>query len=364
MTTEPCNSGSDATDELIIAPLSIEPAEIARFIAKVYDQHPHGDSFVPRWKGSFLKHIIFDHPQFTPDHALGAYMGGQLVGLIMAQPYAVHMDSRRVVGAYGSWLAVTPQGAGQFAAIKLLHELKARLSARGVEFMVGVAYRSGPGVGLEFWESYARAFPKDISPGRDLKYWARVLDGVTFAGAVKDPLLKLGGFAARLRPVSKPSATADIREFASDDLERCQELLAKAPAQLRTAPTLWELQCAPSLDVGPQTLVLDRGSGPEAMSMFHLLPMSDAAPLHVGIIEHLVCTSGSRDRRRLLAATLWRLKQSGACLALLPQKPYIGSSEMLLAGFVPYDAHFKTYLMPLSDNVPPHIPAGYDLLVR
>jgi hypothetical protein len=91
--------------------------------------------------------------------------------------------------------------------------------------------------------------------------------------------------------------------------------------------------------------------------------MEDATPLRVGIIEH-VCASDARDRQRLLAATLWRLKQSGACLALLPQKPYIGASEMLLAGFVPYDADFKTFLMSLNDTVPPQIPASYDLLVR
>lgn len=364
MTTQGGTSAPGTAEELTIAPLSIGPDEIAAFIAKVYDQHPHGGSFVPRWKGSFLKHIIFDHPQFTPDHALGAHLGDQLVGLIMAQPYDVYMDDRRVTGVYGSWLAVTPQAAGQFAAIKLLHELRARLAGHGAEFLVGVAYRSGPGVGLEFWEGYARAFPTEISSGADLKYWARILDGAAFAGAVKDPLLKLGGFASRLRPVSRPRATADIRNFERCDLERCQELLAEAPAQMRTAPTLWELQCAPSLDEGPQTLVLDRGSGPQAVSMFHVLPMADAAPLRVGIIEHVVSASGARDRQRLLTATLWRLKQSGASLALLPQKPYIGSSEMLLAGFVPYDAHFKTYLMPLNDDLPPEMPASYDLLVR
>ena len=363
MTAEPSKSGSDTAQELTVAPLKIGPDEIAAFIARVYDQHPHGHSFVPRWTGPFLKHIIFDHPQFTPDHALGAYLGDRLAGLIMAQPYAVYLDSKRVEGAYGSWLAVTPQAAGQFAAIKLLHELKARLKAQGAKFMVGVAYRSGPGVGLEFWESYARAFPQETSPGRDLTYWARVLDGATFARAVSDPLLKVGGHAARLRPVFRPRAAADIREFANDDLGRCQALLAEAPAQLRTAPDLWELQSAPSLEEGPQTLVLDRGSGPEALSMFHALPMEDATPLRVGIVEH-VCASGARDRQHLLAATLWRLKQHGACLALLPQKPYIGSSEMLLAGFVPYDAHFKTFLMPFDNTIPPQVPASYDLLVR
>ena len=364
MTQEDVKSEPETGDELVVAPLTIEPDEIARFLSEVYDLHPHGKSFVPRWNGAFLKHIIFDHPWFSPDHALGAYIGDELVGLIMAQPYAVHLDGERLVGAYGSWLAVTPRGAGQFAAIKLIHELKARLSDRGVEFMVGIAYRSGPGVGLEFWDAYARTFPKDISPGRGLKYWAGILDGVAFAAAVKDPLLKLGGYVARLRPPRQPKSATGIRAFQSDDLERCQTLLEDAPARLRTAPGPWELQCAPSLDVGPQTLVLDRGSGPDALCMFHVVPMSDAGPLKVGMIDHLVCPSGGKDFRQLLAATLWRLKEGGACLALLPHKPYIGSSKMLLSGFVPYDAHFKTYFMPFSDSLAPEMPVDYDLLVR
>lgn len=364
MTGEHAAAGAEAADELVVAPLTIGPDEIARFLSDVYDLHPHGKSFVPRWTGAFLKHIIFDHPDFTPDHALGASIGGELVGLIMAQPYAVHMDGRHHVGAYGSWLAVTPQGAGQFAALKLIDELRARLSGHGAEFMVGIAYRSGPGVGLAFWDAYARSFPRDISPGRELKYWAGILDGAAFAAAVKDPLLKVGGHVARLRPPREPKSATDVRAFTPEDLECCQQLLEQAPASLRTAPRLWELQCAPSLDVGPQALVLDRGSGPEALSMFHIVPMSDAGPLKVGMIDHLVCMSGGKDLRRLLAATLWRLKAGGACLALLPQKPYIGASTMMLAGFVPYDAHFKTYLMPFSDALAPQMPASYDLMVR
>jgi hypothetical protein len=128
-------SRSEAAEELTIAPLNIGPDEIAAFIAQIYDEYPHGSSFVPRWSGPFLRHIIFDHPQFTPDHALGAYMGDQLAGLIMAQPYAIYIDDQRVEGAYGSWLAVTPRAAGQFAAMKLLHELRERLAAQGAEFM-------------------------------------------------------------------------------------------------------------------------------------------------------------------------------------------------------------------------------------
>ncbi|MFA9443134.1 MAG: hypothetical protein ACERIG_06015, partial [Hyphomicrobium sp.] len=60
MTAEGDKSGSGAAEELTVSPLSIGPDEIAAFITKVYDQHPHGSSFVPRWKGPFLKHIIFD----------------------------------------------------------------------------------------------------------------------------------------------------------------------------------------------------------------------------------------------------------------------------------------------------------------
>lgn len=349
--------------ELTIAPLTIEPDEIARFISECYDGHPHGKSFVPRWTGPFLKHVILDHPESTPDHALGAYVGDRLVGVMMAQPYDVHLDGERFRGAYGSQLAIVPDGAGPLAALKLIGEVKQRLRARGVEVMIGVAYRSGPGVGLDFWERFGRAFPGHISKGQDLKFWARILDGRAFAGAVGDPLLKLGGHASRAIPVREPRHNPHIRPFASGDLERCQTLLADAPARIRTAPTLWHLQSAPNLSVGPETLVLDRGSGPEALSLFHILPMTDAGPLGVGLIEHLVGGTES-DRHRLLAATLWRLKQAGACLALVPRKPHLSTARMLLGLFAPYAAEFQMFLLPCSDRVVAEMPASFDLMVR
>jgi hypothetical protein len=355
---------SEPAAELTIAPLREEPSEIARFIASVYGSYPHGKSFVPCWTGPFLKHVIFDDPDFTPDHALGAYLGNTLVGLVMAQPYVVHCNVERINGIYGSWMAITPEGAAHFAAIRLLAELKVRHQARGAKFMVGVAYRSGPGVGLDFWEGYARTFPKDISQGRDLTFWARVLNGSALAAAVHDPLLKMAGHAARLRPVLKPRPDPGVREFGSGDLERCQDLLRQSPARMRTAPTLWQLQSAPDIAIGPQTLVVDRGAGVVAVSMFHVLPMSDAKPLAVGMIDHLVSEHGSKDQHRLLAATLWRMKQAGACLALMPRKPHIESGPLLLAGFVPYAADFKMFLLPYDEQLPANMPASYDLLVR
>ena len=350
--------------ELVIAPLTIEPSDIAQFISNAYDQHPHGSAFVPRWSGAALKHMIFDHPDFTPDHALGAYRGEELVGLIMSQPYAVQLNGKTLKGIYGSWLAIPPDGADQFTAIKLVGGLKERLTKRGAAFMVGVAYRSGARVGLDFWEGYHQAFPNEISPGRDLKYWARVLDGAALARAVNDPLIKLGGYVGRLRAVRKPKGSDCVRAFAAGDLEKCQELMSRAPARLRTAPSLWELQSAPTLDQGPQTLVLDKGRGVEGFSTFHILPMSDAGPLGIGMIDHLVCLKSHVDQSLLLAAVLWRLKSAGACLTLLPRKPYISGWPLLLSGFAPYAADFKMFFMPFREDLAAEMPASYDLLVR
>lgn len=356
--------GGGPSVELSIVPLELEPAQIARFISEIYDGHPHGKSFVPRWRGPFLKHVIFDHPEFTPDHALAAFVGDRLVGLVMAQPYNVYLRGERTKCVFGSWLAIAPEGVGQFAAIRLLGEMKERLKLRGVQFMVGIAYRSGPGVGLDFWEGYARAFPKDISPGRDLTYWARVLDGRALAGAVKDPWLKVGGHAARLRPVFEPRIDREVRAFEDGDFFGCQELLAQTPAEITSAPSLWEFSSAHDLGIGPQTLVLGLDRQPQGVSMFHVLPMSDAGPLKVGVVDHLITRKGGKDLRRLLAATLWRLKQGGACLALVPRKPGIATTAMLLAGFVPYSADFKIFLLPYSDQLRPEMPATFDLLVR
>ncbi len=356
--------GQSPVEEMTIAPLTIDPDAIARFIGEVYDSRPHGKSFVPRWSGPFFKHLIFDHPDFTPDHALGAYQGERLVGLIMAQPYVVFMGSKKIKGLFGSWLAITPEGGGTFTAIKLINELKERNKTRGAKFMVGIAYRSGAGVGLDFWESFMRAFPKDISKGRDLTYWARVLDGKAFAGALKDPLLKVAAHASRIYPVFEPKIDPHIREFQPKDLERCQELLKNVKAQMRTAATYWELQSAPGLSKGPQTLVLDRGKGPEALSMFHNLPMSDAGPLVVGMIDHLVTPCGAQDQAGMLAATMWKLKKSGACLALMPRKPDLSRWPMLRAGFAPYADEFKIFLMPYDDELTAEMPTSFDLLVR
>ena len=63
----------DADQDLRIAPLRLAPDEVARFVATAFDSYSHGTAFVPRWGAEFLKHVVFDHPDMTSDHALGAY---------------------------------------------------------------------------------------------------------------------------------------------------------------------------------------------------------------------------------------------------------------------------------------------------
>ncbi len=348
-----------------VRPLDLPPEAIARYISEVYDTYPHGKSFVPRWQGPFLKHIIFDHPDFTPDHALGAYDGSTLAGLIMAQPYRVHLGSETHKAVYGSWLAVKPGPGSGMAALGLIGALKERHHAQGARLMVGVAYRSGKGVGLDFWEGLARSFPGDISEFRDLPFWARVLDGEALARAVKDPLLKMGAQAARLRPVPRPQADARLRDFRIEDGESCRAIFRDLEVSMRTAPTDWELCSAAHLNAGPGTLVADRGQGVEAVCMYHILPMTDAAPLKVGMIDHILDASpGAMFRSALIGNAIWRLKQAGASLALVPRKPGLPAAPMAMAGFVPYSAEFKTFLLPLGEGDQFEMPEDYDLIVR
>ena len=355
-------------DDLRIQPLTLAPDVIARFIAEVYDSYGHGTSFVPRWTAAFLDRVVFKNPLSTPDHALAAYAGDRLVGIIMAQPHEVWIGQRRHRAAYSSWLAVTREGARQFAALQLVNALRDRLQAQGVEVIFGLAYRSGQSVGLNFWEGFARAFPTDVTVGPDLKFWSRVLDGRAFAKGVKSPLLRVGAYASYVRPVMQPAADPAIRPFADADFEACAAIMEAAgtagTSDMRIAPSRWELACADAADQGPQTLVMHGPDGPAAFGSYHILPMEDAGPMRVAMIELLNARHGTRGIGRMLRHVLGHAKASGASLAVIPRKPHLSTPFMLAAGFVPYEAGFKMLYLPLADSVPPQMPTQFDMLVR
>ena len=354
----------DADQDLRIAPLTLAPDEVARFVATAFDSYSHGTAFVPRWSGAYLKHVVFDHPDMTSDHALGAYLGDRLVGLILARPHEIWIGDKRYRAAYGSPLAVTLEGAKHFAALQLFMGLRDRLQARGVEAIIGVAYRSGRGVGLEFWESFAKAFPTEAIFRSDLTFWARVLDGRALAGAASAPLLKMGAQAVMLRPLREPAADPAIRPFAEHDYEACAAIMGASTAEMRIAPSQWELACAPVADQGPQTMVMESAGDVSAFLSYHILPMEDAGPLRVAMLELLNARPGTSGIGRLLTQALWRAKAAGACLALIPRKEHLSSSFMLSSGFVPYQAGFKMFYMPLVDTMPQRMPASFDMLVR
>lgn len=353
-----------ASEELRIGPLTLPPAEIARFIASVYDSYDHGTSFVPRWSGAFIKHVVLDHPQSTQDHALAAYLGDRVVGLVLAQPHELWIGREKVEATHASWLAVTREGARHFAAVQLINALRERLRKRGSKAIVGIAYRSGRGAGLDFWEGFSRAFPAEVTIGPDLTFWARVLDGANLAKAVRDPLLRMGAHASLLRPFTRPAVDPSIRPFAPKDLDGCAAIMASSAATMRMAPSLHDLASAASADQGPQTLVMDGTGGVAAFASYHILPMEDAAPLRIAMVELINARAGAGGISRLLMQTLWHAKSAGAYLALVPRKPQLSSAIMVSAGFVPYQAGFKMVYMPLGDGIAPRIPAQFDLLVR
>ncbi len=356
------NQQRDHDEELRIAPLTLAPDVIAHFIAEVYNASSHGTAFVPRWTGAFLDHVVFKNPAVTPDHALAAYVGDRIVGVIMAQPHMVWIGRKQHQAAYGSWLAVTREGARHLAAVQLVNALRERLKARGVEAIVGIAYRSGRGVGLDFWEGFARAYPGDVNVGPDLTFWARILDGRALAAAVKDPLLRMGAHASLLRPLLQPAADPAIRPFADADFDACAAIMAGATAEMRFAPSSWDLTC--SEGGGLHTMVMDGSNGIAAFASYHILPMEDAGPLRVAMIELLNAQPGTSGIGRLLTQSLAHAKAAGASLALIPRKDHLSRTLMVSAGFLPYQAGFKMLCLPLATSFPRQVPATFDMLVR
>ena len=353
-----------AVPALEVRPLSESPDAVARFIHAVYDTHDHGSSFVPRWTGTFLASAVFDQAGHTPDHTLGAYLGLQLVGTLLSYPHTIDFAGRRLAGAYASWLAVTPEGARQFAALALVSELRRRLAEHGAQFVVGVAYRSGPGSGLDFWQAFSSACPDDVQVGPELRFWVRVTDGLALARAAKSPLIRLGAHLARVRPPWQPEDAQFVRRTEPADFDACRALFAASSADAKSVPSDYELTSARGAGAGPETLVLDRGRGIEAVATYHILPMEDAAPLKIGMIDHLLGRPDGEGASTLVNEILWRLRKSGVCLALLPRAPDLRFGRLIRSRFLPYPEAFKMIYMRLSSRAPERLPSSFELPVR
>ena len=349
---------------LEVRPLSESPDAVALFIRSVYDTHDHGSSFVPRWTGAYLASVVFDHPGRTPDHTLGAYLGDRLVGVLLSYPHTIDFKGERLDGAFASWLAVTPEGKRQFAALALVSELRGRLSARGAHFIVGVTYRSGAGSGLDFWSAFAKACPGDVQVGPELKFWVRVTDGRLLAQAAKSTLIQVGAQLARIRPPWRPADARFVRPAEPADFDACRALFAASSAEAKTVPQDYELTSVRDAVSGPQTLVLDRGHGIEAVATYQILSMEDAAPLRVGMIDHLLGPSDSDEIGTLVNEILWRLRTSGVSLALLPRAPDLRYGRLLRSRFFPYPEAFEMIYMRLTSRAPERLSASFELPVR
>lgn len=349
---------------MVIKPVTETPDELAAFVSATFAARVSDKAPRPRWTGEFFRDFVLGHPDRTVDHALGAYANGKLLGTIMSVPYTMFIGDKRLHGAYGSWLAVESEGIRQLAAPHLIAELSKRLIGRGAHFVIGVTHRSGPGTGLDFWSSYARAFPRQVVVGPELKYWIRVIDGGRLADALRRPWLKLQAAIATIWPVRRSEPASEVRYYADGDFEGCADLFFRMPAQMRTAPSRADFAGDGNCGTRPQTLVLDRGRGIEAASSIYLQPMTDARPFQTGVIDHLVYRPQTKGISILIYETLRRLRDGGAILATLPMGTGQPIAQLLAAGFVPYRAEHYFVFQPLSNEAPHALSNSFLLPLR
>jgi len=242
--------------------------------------------------------------------------------------------------------------------------MRERLAARGAHFIVGVTYRSGGGSGLEFWSAFAKACPGDVQIGPELKFWVRVTEGRLLAQSAKSMLIRLGAQLARLRPPWQSADAKFVRIAEPKDFEGCRALIAASSAEVKSVPSDYELTSARDPAQGPQTLVLDRGRGVEAVATFQVLAMEDRTPLQVGMIDHLLAPPDSDEMSTLVNEVLWRLRAAGACLALLPRAPDLKYPRLLRSRFFPYPESFEMVYMQLTNQAPERLSASFELPVR
>ena len=92
--------------------------------------------------------------------------------------------------------------------------------------------------------------------------------------------------------------------------------------------------------------------------------MEDAAPLKIGMIDHLLGRPDGDGVSTLVNEILWRLRQSGACLALLPRAPDLNYGRLLRSRFFPYPEAFQMIYMRLTCEAPERLPESFQLPVR
>ena len=145
-----------------IRPFDGAPEEMASFLRRVWVDAGEARVLTPVWSREYLNWQFFDNPHAERDYMLAAYDRGRMVGALLAVDGRFRAGDHIFRGSWGSWLTVDPEYRIQFIAPQLVAAMCERHVAHGSRLIMGYGYPAGAGMSIEFWQAFARAWPKVV----------------------------------------------------------------------------------------------------------------------------------------------------------------------------------------------------------
>jgi predicted N-acetyltransferase YhbS len=315
-------------------------AEMATFLRGA--GQPEGEHTVASllWSREFLDWQFFDNPHVQRDYILAAYDGDRMAGAFLAIDGRFRSAERVFRGSLGSWLMVAPEYRAHFVGPQLAAAMLERHAAHGADLIVGLAYPTGTGTSLEFWEAFARACPNVVSIGPRIAYWTCILDPRRMARASPSWLDKAGAIiAGALARRLGNGAMEGIRPARPTDAAACLDLLERATRHLHFAFEWDQSRLTHQLAYGSvaQTLVATAGEQVVGWINFHRVELRQREALPMAVIDHFIVAPerAARFGAPLLRAALSRMQEEGICLATALQLPLWPKWSFLRCGFIP-----------------------------
>ncbi|MFV0445899.1 MAG: GNAT family N-acetyltransferase [Planctomycetaceae bacterium] len=315
--------------------------DLQTFVVRVWRETYGGKKMAfPLWTPDYFRWQLpmESNDSKAREQLIVAYDGTKLVGAILGFPCRFRTPQGEVAGSQGSWLSVDRDFRRQGVATLMRQELRQRHAALGLDFQIGYGYFGSPdSMGPAFWASQREL---GTVPAGQIGFWARVLHAGRAAAwnVVGWESWLTRGFGWMALPPWESAGSLTLRDFRPDDLPVCLELVQRETANCDLAIAWEPQQLSRQLAGGGvgQTLVAESNGQVRGFVNWHCLPFLGRTEEIVAVVDLVVLSGlGAIEQHRLLNSALYRMKTSGAALALKLRIGDYVARPLVTCGFVP-----------------------------
>jgi GNAT superfamily N-acetyltransferase len=310
-----------------------DAAEAARFTESCWRRSYSGSSFYALWTEAYMRWQLFDVPAPERVRRLGAYVSDQLVGFFAAEEMDFTTRNGPRLGTMSSWLSVDPEHGRAGIGRALRRAMWAWQHDRGADFMIGfVNAGTVRGQGRRFWTREVLGAVILRRPA----LWGHILRPAAAAAAEFSRLEAAGvRLLAQVQRTRRAASLGQIRAYRDEDLAKCRALFAAGPDDFAYAWNDARLAHQLRHSSMPRTLLLDRGSGVEALINYYTLDMVGRQPVRCAIVDFIRSRQGQGECSGFVRHCLEVMASEGHDVALTLGPPAHPSIMLVAGGFLP-----------------------------